>query len=532
MSTLDDNRQNITLDHSGGYLEASLNKATGILKDNAATAMEDHTAQTEDVDYSEEHDGGGGSTSSSSYDHQILAKFLGHDSFTNSNNSTQNHQPLHPVDEDEESDSELTLEDEYNFEDVDHHSLDSSSPRRGGSNHSHSLQNLSLHSKYSAHSTNSQASNSSLKVFRKTSVDWKTSGHDSLSFLESFDDVEDSTEVEDDDLRVLCSRDSKRLKLLGEGAFGQVWLVRHNHKSYALKVCAKYDLITEGAVHEVVREREIMSQLDHPFICHLWATNQDSDFVYMLEDYLAGGELYGVLERQPNGRLTPSQAQVYTACIADALEYLHSRHIVYRDLKPENIMLSKRGFPTLIDFGCAKKLQAENDYQSMTLCGTPRFASPEMIDPESFGGKGHGIATDHWALGILLYEMLAGENPFWYEGMPDGELYDQIPVVRADFSPFEKLNTPQEAVDLIQRLLIKDPAERISCQGNEKISEHAWLSPVDVKHLGRIKAPWVPDLTDPTDTHYFDDWEDQIEDRFAQSYPTLTSKEEAHFADF
>ena len=188
----------------------------------------------------------------------------------------------------------------------------------------------------SAHSMNSEHSNSSLKVFRRA-ADWRNSGHDSLSFLSPAEDADESENAADeDDLGVLCSRDSKRLKLLGEGASGEVWLVRHNHKSYALKVCAKYDLVTEGGVDEVVREREIMSQLDHPFIARIWATNQDANFVYILEDYLAGGEFFSVLARQENGRIVAPQAQVYAACIADALAYLHERHIVYRDLKYES----------------------------------------------------------------------------------------------------------------------------------------------------------------------------------------------------
>lgn len=198
-----------------------------------------------------------------------------------------------------------------------------------------SQHSLSQVGKHSTHSANSYNSHGSLKVFRHAG-DMKSTGHDSLSFMRATEEEEETENAADEnDLKVLCSRDSKRLKLLGEGAFGQVFLVRYNHKSYALKVCAKYDLLTEGAVHEVVREREIMSQLDHPFIARIWATNQDRDFVYILEDYLGGGEFFSVLERQPNARIEVEQAQVYAACIADALAYLHHRKIIYRDLKPE-----------------------------------------------------------------------------------------------------------------------------------------------------------------------------------------------------
>jgi hypothetical protein len=390
---------------------------------------------------------------------------------------------------------------------------------------------LSLHGKHSTHSTNSYNSHGSLKVFRHAG-DMKNTGHDSLSFLRVADE-QDETEnaADEDDLKVLCSRDSKRLKLLGEGAFGQVFLVRYNHKSYALKVCAKYDLLTEGAVHEVVREREIMSQLDHPFIARIWATNQDKDFVYILEDYLGGGEFYSVLERRPNQRIDAEQAQVYAACIADALAYLHTRKIVYRDLKPENVMISKRGFPVLIDFGCAKQLTAQEHYLTQTLCGTPRFSSPEMIDPASFGG-GHSFGTDHWALGILMFESVAGESPFWCENMPDHELFEVVLIIEPSWKVLEDLAIPADCIDFVKKLLIKDNTKRLGAGGETEVLQHSWLAPVNVHDMGRVKAPWVPDLTDPTDTQYFDEWEDQLQSRFEQKYPSLTPKEELQFAGF
>lgn len=194
-------------------------------------------------------------------------------------------------------------------------------------------------------------------------------------------------------------------------------------------------------------------------------------------------------------------------------------------------MVSKRGFPTLIDFGCAKILKAEENYLTRTLCGTPRFASPEMIDPDSYGG-GHSIGTDHWALGILLFEAMAGENPFWYENQPEHELYESIPLVEPSWKVLEDLSIPADSIDLVRRLLIKDPKKRLGAGGEDEVLHHPWLAPVNIREMGRVDAPWVPDLTDPTDTQYFDDWEDQVQSRFAQSYPSLTPKEELQFADF
>jgi hypothetical protein len=499
----------IHLDEEGDHSEASLRGE--VFQKLMGDPLEDSTARTEDA--------------SSDLENSDTSFLLQNNQSLN-NESCNPHHALQKVEElDDESDSALTLDDEYKFD------MEDPSEQSSSFDHLSFLMSTSGHSKASAVSHDSTTS---LKVFRRPSNDWKHH-YDSLSFLghEPGDNSESpeasENDADEEDLLVLCSRDSKRLKLLGEGAFGQVWLVRHNHKSYALKVCAKYDLIAEGAVHEVVREREIMSRLEHPFIARLWATNQDHDFVYILEDYLAGGELYSVMDRCPGGHLPARQVQVYTTCLAEALAYLHKWHIVYRDLKPENIMLNRKGFPTLIDFGCAKQLTAEASYQSRTLCGTPRFASPEMIDPVGFGG-GHGVGTDHWALGILLYEMLAGESPFWYEDMPEMELYQQIPLEAVDFGPVRKYCSDEAAVDLIQGLLVKDPRQRLGAQGQSCVLEHPWLAPIHV--LGEIAAPWVPDLTEATDTQYFDDWEDEVEDRFAQDYPVLTQTEEAHFVDF
>lgn len=258
--------------------------------------MEDHTAQTEDSE-----------DCASNIDKVTMPKSSASDE--EEPFAPSSHQSLQRVDEDEESENKLMVEEDFDVE-------PSSSSQSQSPSHSFSLQplSISLHSKASGHSRGSQASNGSLKIFQRP-AEWKNSGHDSLSFLEPFENELDESDnaADEDDLKVLCSRDAKRLKLLGEGAFGQVWLVRHNHKSYALKVAAKYDLITEGAVHEWVREREIMSQLDHPFIARCWATNQDHDFVYILEDYLAGGELYSVLERN-GGNVSPSVAQICESC--------------------------------------------------------------------------------------------------------------------------------------------------------------------------------------------------------------------------
>jgi hypothetical protein len=370
------------------------------------------------------------------------------------------------------------------------------------------------------------------------------SAYDSLSFLkgihsdseaddETLSPVEEGDEDEDEDdhdaLVALCSVNSKRAKMLGEGAFGQVWLTLHRQTPYALKVCSKYDLVTEGAVEEVLRERAIQSQLSHPFVCQLVASNQDDRFLYLLEEYCAGGELFSLLERN-QGKLPESQARFYITCIADALTYLHKQRVVFRDLKPENILLCHQGYPKLIDFGCAKQFrEKDSEYQTRTLCGTPRFVSPEMIEPERYGG-GHSFKSDYWALGILLYEMLMGSNPYEYDGMTEMEVYESI----SDDTFHPSLSDAHSDVvkDLLNKLLTHDPSKRL---GDRRVLKHRWFADMDLVKLRERpdgQAPWVPNLSDHSDTQYFEDWENSLESRFAQSYPNLSASQRHVFANF
>jgi len=385
-----------------------------------------------------------------------------------------------------------------------------------------------------------------------SSTQWRK-GYDSLSFLKTIESAsEDDFSVDDlsagglaedergsseneEDLAALCSKDSKRISILGEGAFGQVWLVLHGHKPYALKVCAKYDLISEGAVEGVLRERKIMGQLRHPFICQLVQANQDDQFLYILEEYCAGGELFSLLDRQ--GKLREPSCRFYIACIADALAYMHKQLVIFRDLKPENIMLDEYGFPKLIDFGCAFQFDAKEEredciYQTRTLCGTPRFVSPEMIDPDRYG-NGHSFAIDYWALGVLLYEMLMGTSPFEFDGMTEGEVYESI--VDEGYHPSLSDDFDAAVHDLLGKLLVHDPSRRLGSTEESRVLDHPWFVDMDMEKLRKRPqqmSPWCPDLSDSSSTQYFDDWDTVLESKFSQKYPSISASQRHMFVDF
>lgn len=349
----------------------------------------------------------------------------------------------------------------------------------------------------------------------------------------------DLTQEETDLFRLKSNADLadlKKHKILGEGTFGQVWLVSETLENgsiqpYALKIQSKHDLAEEGQIKSVIAEKEIMMKTHHPFAINLIKTYQDTDFIYMLVELIQGGELFSVMhgsnegdddgDQQKHG-LVEHQAKFYALCIADVLAYLHRNKYVYRDLKSENVMIDSRGYPVLIDFGFAKYVPDK----TYTLCGTPAFLSPEVILT-----RGHNQATDHWSLGILIYEMITGENPFFFEGMDQMSLFQSI--VEEDFDP--PAGASPEASDLVSKLLIKDPAVRLGslANGERDILRHVWFDELDLHAMRRreVPAPWVPEIKDPLDTSCFDDWS-HLEDKTSTRYGSLSPKDAALFEGF
>lgn len=261
---------------------------------------------------------------------------------------------------------------------------------------------------------------------------------------------------------------------IGTGTFGRVLLVRHRGSStqnhFAMKVMPKKEIVRLRQVEHVNAERYILSRVHHPFVVDLFATFQDSLNVYMLMSYVPGGELFTHLRRAQ--RFTPDVTRFYLATIILALRYLHSFNIVYRDLKPENLLLDSRGYLRLTDFGFAKIV----DDRTWTLCGTPEYLAPEIIQSD-----GHGKAADWWACGILCYEMLVGYPPFFDEspyGIYEKILSGQIHWPRS-IDPLSK--------SLVKAFLNPDRTQRLGNMigGPQDILDHPWFRGVDWGALER-----------------------------------------------
>lgn len=277
--------------------------------------------------------------------------------------------------------------------------------------------------------------------------------------------------------------DLKRFKRLGKCSFGKVFLVTTNDDNtpYALKVMNKAFIHRKKQTTFVLGERAVMSELDHPFLMSLVTAFQDDYSLYMLLGVCSGGELYAVMSKAEGRRLSQRSVRFYTACILDGLAYMHSKNICHRDLKAENVMLDKDGYCVIIDFGFAKKV----DHKTFTLCGTPFYLAPEALL-----SKGYDKGVDYWAMGVILYEMLIGCEPFY--AMDEMGLYRQI----CEFNYYIPDFVKDGAANLINRIF-KKAKKRIGCLvgGVRDIRDHKFFSKTDWDRLAKktvADVPWVP----------------------------------------
>ncbi|KAI9258696.1 kinase-like domain-containing protein [Helicostylum pulchrum] len=282
-------------------------------------------------------------------------------------------------------------------------------------------------------------------------------------------------------------------RTLGTGSFGRVHLIQSkvNARYYAMKVLKKTEVIRLKQVEHTNNEKHILESVAHPFLVNMWGTFQDCNNLYMVMDYVPGGELFSVLRRSQ--RFPDHVAKFYAAEVILAIEYLHSKDMIYRDLKPENLLLDAQGHIKITDFGFAKYVPDI----TWTLCGTPDYLAPEIIQ-----SKGYGKAVDWWSLGVLIYEMLAGYPPFFDDDHL--KLYEKILACKIKWPQYFDAN----GKDLLKRLLTPDLTKRFGNLkgGSEDIKRHAWFTGVDFNRIlaRQIRAPYVPQIRGEGDASHFD----------------------------
>ena len=283
----------------------------------------------------------------------------------------------------------------------------------------------------------------------------------------------------------------KRLKTIGSGGYGKVMMVEFCDKIYAMKEIEKEKWYIDRKKERLRNERDILVQLDNPFLVKLYWSFQSESYLYMVMDFVNGGDLYHHLQIEK--RFSEEKAKFYVAEITVALNYLHDMKIVYRDLKPENIMIDSTGHIKLVDFGLSRQF-SESEDKTYSMCGTAEYVAPEILT-----GVGHDYQIDWWALGVVLYEMICGEKPF--DNPNQNDLFRHIVHGEVILCFDESMASLKE---VIYSLLMKNPKFRWNGQN---ILESEWMKNIDKEKLKKkeLIPPFIPQLGNKMDTSYFDD---------------------------
>jgi CRP-like cAMP-binding protein len=283
--------------------------------------------------------------------------------------------------------------------------------------------------------------------------------------------------------------DLERLTVIGEGAFGEVWKVKTEvngtQEHFALKKVTKEKEVLDALKREVI----FLTKFGvHPFVVSLIKIFEDESYRYMLMNLAEGGELWDVVHREEadgtwTSGLGEEHAKFYAFLLADTLSFIHSKKYVYRDMKAENVLIDSDGYPILCDFGFTKYVPDK----TYTACGTPNYVAPEIITSE-----GHNEAVDWWALGVLIYEMVCGDHPFFMDGMDQVDVFEAI--IHEQHMPVP--GGSKALCQLVDGLMEKEPSYRLGMlQGRaEDIMSHKCFNGMDIVEYRtrKIKAPWLP----------------------------------------
>ena len=274
------------------------------------------------------------------------------------------------------------------------------------------------------------------------------------------------------------------LNVIGKGGVGKVWKVQALKPKMilAMKQMSKSKIVSKKMTQNVFEEKEILSNLYHPFIINMYCTFQDSDNLYMLMDYLPCSDFRYQLHRMTS--FSEEQLQFLTACVVTGLGYIHSKGIVHRDIKPENLICDEKGYIRITDFGIAKKVDWDLKYE---VSGTVGYMAPEVFNkrnkiyPES----------DYFSLGVMLYELMTGERP--YKSVHSVDMVNEFNERDVKLNPETCIKYSREMCEFVNSLIEKDNEKRLGRGGAIEIKKHKWFNKFDWKHLlfKTIKSPFI-----------------------------------------
>nr|CAB3265162.1 protein kinase C-like 1B [Phallusia mammillata] len=299
----------------------------------------------------------------------------------------------------------------------------------------------------------------------------------------------------DSDKKLIKVSDFHFIKVLGKGSFGKVMLAEHkaSKEIFAVKVLKKDVISQDDDVECTLTEKRVLA-LEHPFLTSLHSCFQTKERLFFVMEYVGGGDL--MFQIQKSRKFSEDRSRFYAAEVILALMFLHKNGIVYRDIKLDNILLDQEGHCKLADFGMCREGVRDGNLAT-TFCGTPDYIAPEILQELDYG-----VSVDWWAVGVLMYEMLAGQPPF--EADNEDDLFESI----MNDDVLYPVWLTKNAVNVLEMFMTKNPARRLGCgsAGEPAILQHPFFATVKWSDLEekKVTPPFKPNMKNPYDTANFD----------------------------